>query len=191
MMTSFMRRVVPLMILAVGCSDGSGPGDVGDGEFEFTVTGELDRTVTGDAFFVVGDGGAGEDGLAIVLSTGEEGFILSRFSTALPTVGTTYNIVNAPDAGPNDFVLAGFFGSGASFTHLCESGSASDTGGPVFGSVTFTEAGANLAGTFTTTVGCLNYSTGAVTDATASGAFDAEEVDESQATALGRLRGGR
>ena len=84
MVTSFMRRAVPLMILAVGCSDGSGPGDVGDGEFEFTVTGELDRTVTGDAFFVVGDGGAGEDGLAIVLSTGQRQELASAIESLKP-----------------------------------------------------------------------------------------------------------
>ena len=170
-----MRRIMPVVVLLFGCSDGNGPNDVGDGEFEFTITGDVDRTVSGDAFYVVGED-AGEESISIVLSDEEEGFILARAGATVPAVGT-YNITTGLDAGPNDFFVSGFFRAGSSLSHLCESGSASDTGGPVWGTVTITESGSNLAGTFTTTVGCLNYGTGAVTDATVTGSFDAQQLE--------------
>lgn len=175
MKATMVRRLMPLVVLLFGCGDGTGPGDVGDGEFEFTITGEVDRTVSGDAFYVVGED-AGEESISIVLSADEEGFILSRAGMTVPSAGT-YNITTGIDAGPNDFFLSGFFREGASFSHLCESGSIVDGSGPVFGTVTITDSGQDLVGTFTATVGCLNYESGAVVDATVTGAFDAKELE--------------
>ena len=177
MKATMLCRLVPLAVILIGCGDGgSGPGDVGDGEFEFTITGEVDRSVSGDAFFVAGEAG-GDESLSIVLTADEEGFVLARQGMTLPATGS-YNITTGIDAGPNDFFLAGFFRDGSTLSHLCESGSVDEGAGPVFGTVTITDSGEDLAGTFTATVGCLNYDTGDVIDATVTGAFDAKELEE-------------
>jgi hypothetical protein len=162
-----MRRAFgPLTALVIGCGgDSTGPGNVGDGEFTFKVTGAFDQTVTGNAYWATG--ASAEGGFAISLSTGQRGTIIGRESPAAPAVGTyQFGSTDAAATPPDQFIVIAILGSGISF---CGSQS---------GSMQITSTGAHIRGTFTTNVSCFDQSSNSIKDAVITGEFDAVEAPQ-------------
>lgn len=94
--------------LLLACGDG-GTEPVVEGSFSATVTGDLQRTLSGTAVFGVETIG-GNQGFVIAMQRGNSGaldvdlILLGRFNTARPGVGA-YSVISGacPDCSANDF----------------------------------------------------------------------------------------
>ena len=163
-----MRRALgPLTAVTLGCGgDGTGPGNVDDGEFSYEVTGSFTQTVTGHALWA--SGADAEGGFAISLSTGtgERGTIIGRVSPVAPAVGTyQFGSTDAATIPPDQFIAFTTLGSGS----FC---------GSQGGSMEVTSTGAHIHGTFTANVSCFDQASNSIKDAVVTGEFDAVEAPQ-------------
>ena len=165
MAVKLARKLAPLALIVACGGDGTGPGDVGDGEFSFEVTGAVTQTVTGNAYWA--SGAAAEGGFAINLSNGERGTIIGRESPVAPAVGTyQFGSTDAETIPSDQFIVITVLGSGISF---CGSQS---------GSMQITSTGAHIRGTFTANVSCFDQASNSIKDAVITGEFDAVEAPQ-------------
>ena len=166
MQLTIRRALGPLTAVALGCSgDGTGPGNVGDGEFSYEVTGAFSQTVTGNAVWA--SGADAEGGFAISLSTGDRGTIIGRESPVAPAVGTyQFSSTDAETIPPDQFIAFVLLGSGISFC------------GSQGGTMQITGTGEHIRGTFTVNVSCFDQASNSLKDAVVTGEFDAVEAPQ-------------
>ncbi len=159
-MRKITRGAAAVLAAAVlACSENTGPGNLDSGRFSFTISGPVDETVTGNAFYA-----ADQDGLTIVLGTSQRSVVVGRVNPAVPSAGTY--VIRNPEASPpaDEFVLEAIFGSGTSFSYLC-----SATGG----TLTITGSSPNLVGTFSGPVDCFVASSNSTASGNITGSFNA------------------
>lgn len=165
MAVRFARKLAPLALIVACGGDGTGPGDVGDGEFSYEVTGDVTQSVSGNAYWA--SGADAEGGFAISLSVGERGTVIGRVSPVAPAVGTyQFAATNAETIPDDQFIVITTLGSGISF---CGSQS---------GSMQVTGTGEHIRGTFTANVDCFDQASNSIKHAVVTGEFDAVEAPQ-------------